>query len=156
MKPNEASARAFTDLLEISRNGAQGYHEAAEGATNPRLKSELNRFSEQRARFAAELEQQARQLGVAATHETTVESVVADAAAAVHRGWINIKTAVTGHNDVAILDECETGDAVALQAYETALQANDLPLQAKAIIQKQHGQVLQAKNWITQQKRSGL
>ena len=151
MTTNETAARAFTDLLEISRTGAKGYQEAAEGVTNPQLKSELSRLSQQRARFVAELEQQASQLGVSA-HDTTVESVVADAAAAVHRGWINIKSAVTGQDDAAILGECETGDAVALQAYETALKAQGLPQQAQAVIQKQHGEVLQAKNWVTQQK----
>jgi uncharacterized protein (TIGR02284 family) len=155
MKTNEASARAFTDLLEISRSGAKGYHEAAEGVSNPRLKSELSRLAQQRAQFASELEKEARQLGVAADN-TTVESVVADAAAIVHRGWINIKTAVTGHNDAAILGECETGDAVALQAYEAALKAKDLPQHAVSVIQKQRSQVVQAKNWITQQKRTTL
>jgi len=151
MNTSENSNRAFTDLLEISRTGAKGYREAAEGVTNPELKSELSRLSQQRAQFVAELEQQAQQLGVSA-HDNTIESVAADAAAAVHRGWINIKAAVTGHDDAAILGECETGDAVALQAYEMALKSGNLPQEAQSVIQKQHGEVLQAKNWVTQQK----
>ena len=75
--------------------------------------------------------------------------VVGDAAAAVHRGWINIKSAITSQDDNAILGECETGDKVALEAYEQALKAEGLPVEAKSIIQKQHGEILAAKNQIT-------
>ncbi|KUG07746.1 ferritin-like domain-containing protein [Solirubrum puertoriconensis] len=149
---NSDAARAFNDLVEINKTGAKGYQEAAEGVSNPQLKSELSRLSQQRAQFASELEQTARQMGVDVTNDNTVEGVVADAAAAVHRGWINLKSAITGQNDSAILGECETGDQVALQAYETALKSQSLSGQASSIIQKQHGEILAAKNQITQWK----
>ncbi|UYZ60283.1 ferritin-like domain-containing protein [Hymenobacter latericus] len=149
---NSDAARAFNDLVEINKTGAKGYQEAAEGVSNPQLKSELSRLSQQRAQFASELEQQARQMGVDVTDTNTVEGVVADAAAAVHRGWINLKSAITGQNDAAILGECETGDSVALQAYETALKSQSLSGQVSSIIQKQHGEILAAKNQITQWK----
>lgn len=149
------SARVFNDLVEINKTGAKGYQEAAEGASNPQLKAELSRFSQQRAQFAAELEQQARQLGVEApSNESTIEGALTDAAAAVHRGWINLKSAITGQSDAAILGECETGDSVALQAYETALKSHNVPAQATSIIQKQHGEILAAKNQVTQWKAS--
>jgi uncharacterized protein (TIGR02284 family) len=149
------TARAFNDLVEINRTGAKGYQEAAEGVTNPQLKSELSRLSQQRAQFASELEQQARSLGVEApSNESTIEGALTDAAAAVHRGWINLKSAVTGQNDSAILGECETGDSVALQAYEMAMKSSALPAQASTVIQKQHSEILAAKNQVTQWKAS--
>ena len=150
--PNESTARAYNDLVEINKTGAKGYQEAAEGVSNPALKSELSRLSQQRAQFASELTQHASQYGLNVTEGNTVEGLLTDAAAAVHHGWINIKSAITGQSDAAVLGECETGDSVALQAYETALQSADLPTEAKSILQQQHGQVLQAKNWVTQQK----
>jgi uncharacterized protein (TIGR02284 family) len=151
---NSDTARVFNDLVEINKTGAKGYQEAAEGVSNPQLKSELSRLSQQRAQFASELEQQARQAGINTTDDNTVEGVVADAAAAVHRGWINLKSAITGQNDSAILGECETGDKVALESYETALKSQSLPGQISSIIQKQHGEILAAKNQITQWKAS--
>ena len=150
--PNETTARAYNDLVEINKTGAKGYQEAAEGVSNPQLKSELSRLSQQRAQFASELTQHASQYGLNVTEGNTVEGLLTDAAAAVHHGWINIKSAITGQSDSAVLGECENGDSVALQAYETALQTNDLPTEAKSILQQQHSQVLQAKNWVTQQK----
>ncbi|WP_046242494.1 PA2169 family four-helix-bundle protein [Hymenobacter terrenus] len=152
--PNENTARAYNDLVEINKTGAKGYQEAAEGVSNPQLKSELSRLSQQRAQFASELTQHASQYGLNVTESNTIEGLLTDAAAAVHHGWINIKSAITGQSDSAVLSECENGDSVALKAYETALQANDLPVEAKSVLQQQHSQVLQAKNWITQQKSS--
>jgi uncharacterized protein (TIGR02284 family) len=145
-------ARAYNDLVEINETGAKGYQEAAEGASSPQLKSQLSQFSQQRAQFASELKQHASQFGINPSEGNTIEGVVADAAAAVHRGWINIKSVVTGQNDNAILGECETGDSVALEAYEQALKAEGLPAEVKNIIQKQHGEILAAKNQITSMK----
>ncbi|RSK45224.1 ferritin-like domain-containing protein [Hymenobacter rigui] len=148
------TARAYNDLVEINKTAAKGYQEAAEGVSSPDLKSKLSQMSQQRAQFASELSQHAQQYGINPESEGTVEGALADAAAAVHRGWINIKSAVTGQNDSAILGECETGDATALKSYETALRSNELPVEARNVIQKQHGEILSAKNWITQQKGS--
>lgn len=148
----ETTARAYNDLVEINKTGAKGYQEAAEGVSSPELKSELSRLSQQRAQFAAELTQHASHYGLDVTETTTVEGLLTDAAAAVHHGWINLKSAITGQSDSAILGECETGDAVALKAYETALQATGLPAQAKTVLEQQHSQVLSAKNQITQWK----
>ncbi|SNC63372.1 conserved hypothetical protein [Hymenobacter gelipurpurascens] len=148
------TARAYNDLVEINKTAAKGYQEAAEGVSSPELKSKLSQLSQQRAQFASELTQHANQYGITPQDETTVEGVVADAAAAVHRGWINIKSAITGQDDSAILGECETGDATALSSYETALKSRELPTEARTVIEKQHGEILSAKNWVTQQKGS--
>jgi uncharacterized protein (TIGR02284 family) len=148
------TARAYNDLVEINKTAAKGYQEAAEGVSSPELKSKLSELSQQRAQFASQLSQQAQQIGINAEDGNTIEGVVADAAAAVHRGWINIKSAITGQDDSAILGECETGDATALSAYETALKSQEIPAQARTVIEKQHSEILSAKNWVTQQKGS--
>ena len=150
--PKETTARAYNELVEINKTATKGYQEAAEGVTNPQLKSELSRLSQQRAQFASELSQNARQYGINPEDQSTIEGALTDAAAAVHRGWINIKSAVTGHDDTAILGECETGDATALKAYEIVLKTDDLPMQAKTVIEQQHSQILNAKNMVTQWK----
>ena len=147
MDTNVSSPRALADLLAINHTSVKGYEEAAEGVKSPELKSQLSHFSQQRAQFIAELGRFGAQ-----AEGTTGEGVVTEAAAAVHRGWINLKSAITGQSDAAILGECETGDATALKAYETALASNDLPAAAKTVLQRQHSEILNAKNWITQHK----
>ena len=151
--PNEKTARAYIELLEINKTATKGYKEAAEGVTNPQVKSELNRFAQQRAQFTNELTQQASRLGVD-PNKTTVEGTFTEVAAAVHRSWINVKSAVTGHDDAAILSECENGDMSALKAYDNALQAPDMPAPVKSVIEHQRTEIMSAKNTVSRLKSS--
>lgn len=151
---NDKASRAIIDLVETCKDGMKGYETAAENVDNPQLKSELSRLSQQRAQFVNELETQARQMGFSAQQENTLEGAAMDVAGAVHRGWINLKSAVTGHDSKAILNECENGDAAALKTYEQALKTQNLPPTIKNVIEKQHHEILEAKNRITSLKRT--
>lgn len=152
--PNENLFRAVNDLVETCKDGMKGYETAAESVNDPQLKSELSTLSQQRAQFASELESQAQRFGITTQNENTVEGVVMDAAGAVHRGWINLKSAITGNSNEAILNECENGDAAALKTYETALSTSGLPQELREVVEKQHSEILEAKNRLTTMKRS--
>ncbi len=60
-----------------------------------------------------------------------------------HRGWMNIKEAVTGGSDRAIVAEAERGEDVALDRYQDALNA-DLPSPVRSTVQRQYTEVRQA------------
>ena len=145
-------ARALTDLLNINRTSVKGYQEAAESVQSPELKAQLSQFSQQRAGFVSVLEQHAQQFGLNASDTTTVESLATDAAAALHRGWIDVKSALTGKDDSSVLEAAKTGEAAALKAYETALGTSGLPADAQGVLQQQHAQILEAKNWLEMHK----
>lgn len=149
---NETISRALTDILNLNRTSVKGYQEAAEEVKDTATKAKLNEFSQQRAGFVADLEGFAKQYGIDAADTNTIESVATDAAAAVHRGWINIKSAFTGQDDSAVLDAAETGEATSLKAYETVLASADVPAGAKSVFQQQHDAILQAKNWLAMNK----
>ncbi len=59
---------------------------------------------------------------------------------ALHRGWINIKSAITGKDDAAILNEAERGEDVAVNAYKKALEEN-LPANVQTVVQQQSTEV---------------
>jgi uncharacterized protein (TIGR02284 family) len=151
---DDKAFRAINDLVETCKDGMKGYQTAAESVENPQIKSELSRFSQQRAQFANELETQARELGMSTRQENTLEGVALDVAGAVHRGWINLKSAITGNDSQAVLNECENGDAMALKTYEEALTVETLPANIKNVIEKQHSEILEAKNKITALKQA--
>ena len=149
---NEKTSRALADLLTLNHTSQQGYESAAEHVSDARVKSHLSEFAQQRAQFASTLQGFGSRMGVKAEETSTVEAVVTEAAAAVHRGWINLKTLVTGDgqtNTDAVLAACETGEATALKAYETALAVEGLPQDLKSVLEQQHSQILQAKNQVT-------
>ncbi|PIQ20761.1 MAG: hypothetical protein COW65_13165 [Cytophagales bacterium CG18_big_fil_WC_8_21_14_2_50_42_9] len=151
---DEQTTRTVNDLIETCRGGMKGYETAAGKVENPELKSEFSRLSQQRAVFINELESTARQYGLTAQNEDTLEEVAMDAASAVHRGWMNLKSALTGNTSEAILSECENGDAAALKTYEQALAVQTLPPDLIDVIEKQHQQILEAKNHITSLKQT--
>jgi len=58
-------------------------------------------------------------------------------AGAVHRGWVNLKAAVSSRTDLAILEECERGEDVAKASYTKALKET-LPEDIRPIVQRQY------------------
>jgi uncharacterized protein (TIGR02284 family) len=55
---------------------------------------------------------------------------------ALHRGWVDLKSMITGKSEEAILNECERGEDVALKAYREALQ-KDLPSNVRSVLETQ-------------------
>jgi uncharacterized protein (TIGR02284 family) len=62
-------------------------------------------------------------------------------AAALHRGWISIREAITGRDDMAILEECERGEDYAKAQYRKALE-QELPAAAREVVQRQYQGVI--------------
>jgi uncharacterized protein (TIGR02284 family) len=118
------------NLIETLKDGQEGFKQAAEGVSDPQLKSLFRDYSQQRARFAAALQSEARRQG-----ETEPENS-SSAAGALHRGWINLKSAITGGDEHTILAECERGEDSAVEEYKKALE-DDLTPAAQELVSRQ-------------------
>jgi uncharacterized protein (TIGR02284 family) len=143
---NDNAIATLNNLIETCKDGENGFRTAADGVQKSDLKTLFNTYSQQRAKFAAELQGEVRGLG--GDPEKT-GSVVAT----LHRGWINIKSTVTGQDEAAIIAECESGEDSAVSNYQEALK-EDLPANIKATIQNQYGQVKEAHDRIRDLKRA--
>jgi len=137
---NDDVISTINNLIETCKDGQEGFQQAAEGVQNSQLKTLFYEFGQQRAQFAGELQGLVRELG--GDPETTSST-----AGALHRGWINIKSAITGQDDQAILNECERGEDVAKNAYKDALETN-LPANAASIVSEQYSAVQAAHDQI--------
>lgn len=133
---NDNAISTLNNLIETCKDGQEGFQQAAEGVQDSSLKTVFYEYSQQRAQFVGELQGLVRELG--GDPETS-----SSLAGAIHRGWINIKSAVTGQDDAAILNECERGEDVAKNAYKDAIAA-DLPASAAEVVQRQATAVQEA------------
>ena len=124
----------LNELIETSKDGENGFRKAAQDTKNTELASFFTVGAQRCAQGARELQDLVRSLG--GDPERTGST-----AAAMHRGWMNIKEAVTGRDDKAILDEVERGEDYAKAAYRKALEQN-LPANVKAVVERQYQGVL--------------
>ncbi len=111
---------ALEDLIEVSRDGQNGYRDASEHVKNPQLKTLLNEVSLERAKFAGELENEAIRFGKSDVNRS------GSTMGAIHRGWVDLKASLGGGDD-AILSSIETGDNGAKNHYDKYINDNQLP-----------------------------
>ena len=126
----------LNDLIETCKDGEQGFRQAAEKVNDGSLKSLFSRYSSQRAEYGRELQTLVTQLGGEA-------ATTGHAGAMLHRGWINLKEALSKNEDKAIIDECEAGEDAAVKTYREA-RGKALAPQAGAIVQRQAAGVEEA------------
>ena len=99
------------------------------------LKGFLFSCSLQRSKFAGELQNEVIALGEPGPSDTSTVT------SSLHRGWINLKTALTGNDNHAILAECERGEDSAVAEYRKAV-GSGLSETLKEIVQRQFQEVL--------------
>jgi uncharacterized protein (TIGR02284 family) len=124
----------LNDLVETSKDGEKGFRAAAEDTKNAELQTVFLRRAQDCATGAADLQQRVARLGGKPEEGGSV-------AGAVHRGWVNLKAAVSSRTDLAILEECERGEDVAKARYRKALEVT-LPEDIRVVVQRQYDGVM--------------
>jgi len=134
-------AKAAKELVETLKDGERGYADAAEklrDGEHPEWATILQRFSEQRAGFWREIVDMGHAYGDDVDESGTV-------AAAVHRGWIALKDALTGDDAEAVLKAALTGEDHAVSEYEDALKM-DLSAGFREVVVRQQAAVVAARD----------
>ncbi|MFL6536689.1 MAG: PA2169 family four-helix-bundle protein [Chthoniobacterales bacterium] len=126
----------LNSLIETLKDGQEGFRQAAEAVKDGTLKSLFSEYSLQRAKFAGELQNEViRSLGDSKPEETSSVS------GALHRAWINLKSALTSGDDHAILAECERGEDSAISEYRKAIEDENLSSPLRDIVSRQYTEV---------------
>ncbi|MGH7536441.1 MAG: ferritin-like domain-containing protein [Gemmatimonadales bacterium] len=133
-------------LIETCKDGENGFRTAAEGVNDPSLQRLFLSYAQQRGEFAAELQACVAQVG-------GKPAVDGHLAGAFHRGWINIKAAVSGKDEGAIVAECERGEDVAVSNYRKALESG-FAADIRSIVERQFLQVKEAHDHVRSLERA--
>jgi uncharacterized protein (TIGR02284 family) len=137
------------DLIETCKDGEEGFRAAAENVGeegDAELRTLFNTYAQQRARFAAELQNEV-------LHRGGDPAKSGHVSAAFHRGWMNLKSAVSQRSEASIIAECDAGEQAAMRNYENVLKRN-LPSDLLAIVDTQYSEIRLAHDRIRSLERA--
>lgn len=145
MMSNNEAISTLNDLIEISKDGEQGFLKSSEIVDDPQLKTFFYRRSQEVKESVLELQDLVRALGGEPANSASIGGYL-------HRRWIDIKTAIMNNDNLAVLNEVERGEDIALKAYREAA-AKDLPPMVRLVVlrqldgaQRNHDQVKQLRD----------
>ncbi len=135
MKTQDELISELNTLIEYCKDGEYGYKTAAEDIKTNTWKAFFMAASQQRARFALELESLVYAMGDKPVDHSSVTG-------ALHRTWIDIKSALESGDEKGVLAECKRGDEAAKEKYEAILNEGELPDKLKQTLQIQYQEIL--------------
>jgi uncharacterized protein (TIGR02284 family) len=130
MKMSAGPTEVVNDLIEICVDGQKGFEAAAKAVDDPTIKDELVGYSWQRQQFAQDLRSRMKSLGEEPGHHGSVSG-------AMHRGWMDVKSALGASSGHSILAECERGEDVAEKVYREAMSSG-LPPEYSKVVETQY------------------
>jgi uncharacterized protein (TIGR02284 family) len=133
---NSEVVSILKDLIEVCKDGEQGYKNAADDVKDEEIKKILLKYSEQRGIFFAQLEAVVRSLGGEVEFAGSILGIL-------HRRWMDVKFGVAGSNTESILKECIRGEKSAIKTYEKFIN-HDLPENIKKTVQYQYSEINEA------------
>ena len=124
----------LNSLIATTIDSINGYRESADAVDSQRFRDLFNRLAEDRQQVLPQLQAQVAKLGGNPEDDGT-------ALAAAHRGWVDLKSAITGRDDKAVINEVERGEDHIKHKYESALQEQDLSSETRDVINRAYESV---------------
>ena len=129
MIDNDEAISVLNDLIEVSKDGEQGFLQSSQSVDDPKLKAYFLHRSHEVKQSVYELQALVRELGGKPEESASISGYL-------HRRWLDIKTAISSNDNLAVLNEVERGEDVALRAYRDAANKT-LPAAANLLILRQ-------------------
>jgi uncharacterized protein (TIGR02284 family) len=127
METNDHAVDVLNGLIKTTLDSVGGYREAAENADTSQFKSMFTQRASKRRELASELQRQVRALGGDPEDD---QGIVGKA----HNKFVDLKAALSGNDDKAVIDEVERGEDHIKEKFEDALEDNDLPAIAREAV----------------------
>ncbi len=130
----------LNELLEKNYDAEKGFKKALENSKNHGLKNFFKHQAVIRNRFKTEIEKE--------LHDLNAHPKLKDefSTGTLHRVWIDIKTALSRHDDEAVLEECISGEKASVREYEDKLKKTHFPQNIKTMLT---AQLMEIKNTIS-------
>ena len=137
----KVSISRLNGLIETCKDAENGYLLASKVFEGTDFMSIFKKYAEQRHRFALELQERGNLLGGSPGDSGSIS-------ASLQRGWLNIKSMISGESVNEILDECLSSEDTAIENYKNALSLA-LPANLKSLIRSQYEEIKKARDHLS-------
>ena len=144
---NNDEVTVLETLTSTLNDSIKGYRDSAEHVESQEFREMFNDFASQREQAATELKAEVRRLGGEPDEDgSTMGSL--------HQTWVDLKSAITGRDDKAIINEVERGEDYLKAKFETALNDSDLAPECRAVVERAYQSVREGHDRMSQLKHS--
>jgi uncharacterized protein (TIGR02284 family) len=143
----DSNTTALNTLIGTLIDSVNGYQKAAADTDNTRYAEMFNARAQERQGAITKLQACVARLGGNPEDDGTT-------AGAVHRGWINLKEAVVGRDDEAIVNSVESGEDYLKEKFETVMNNKDLPAEALTAVNEAWQSVREGHDQMSQLKHA--
>ena len=116
-------------LIETTLDSVKGFSDAAEDTNAGTNEAFFREMAQERSGVAARLQSLVAGLGGDPEQHSSY-------GAAAHRGFMNLKEAIMGPNERAVIEEVERGEDYLKAKYETALADTELSADTRQVIEQ--------------------
>ena len=134
-------------LVATLTDSDNGYGDSGENIEDGRLKQLFLESAEERARVAEDLRAEVRRLGADPNDDGSL-------AGKTHQVFLDLKAAVTGRDDKAIINEVERGEDYLKEKFETALASDSLSAETRGAIDRAAQSVRKGHDKVSQMKHA--
>lgn len=144
MEPTEKSIDILNDLIEINNDRVAGFAHAARELQDKDV--DLRTLF---MKLRDESRSNVHELGSAINKNGGEVEMGMSGSGAIHRMWLNVKSAFSGHDRKTVLEECERGEDAIKKAYQTALsQESGLSADFVELVTRQQQRLIAVHNEI--------
>jgi uncharacterized protein (TIGR02284 family) len=142
---NNDQIGTLNGLIETTVDSITGYEDSAQNIDNERLREIFRQRANERQQVVSDLREEVRRLG---GEPEDSGSFLGKA----HQRFEDLKAAITGRDEKAIINEVERGEDYIKAKFEAALNSEDLGAEARQVVERAYQSVRAGHDQISQLK----
>ena len=135
----------LNSLLTTTIDSINGYEDSAKNVDSERLRQVFRSRADERQQVVQKLREEVRRLGGEPSDAGSFMGKT-------HQRWEDLKAAVTGRDEKAIINEVERGEDYLKGKFETALDSGDLTGECRSTVEQCYQTVRRGHDQISQLK----
>jgi uncharacterized protein (TIGR02284 family) len=116
-------------LTSTLNDSIKGYRDAAENVESQEFRELFNQFAEQRQQASEGIKAEIRRLGGEPDQDGSTLG-------GLHQAWLDLKAAITGRDDKAIINEVERGEDYLKEKFEAALGSDGITGESRSVVEQ--------------------